>query len=150
MVRLRRASEGKRIKSKRKPRFARKIPYDRQAQRLGEVFQKAASALAGLEQGVDVAADPRAVIPERCLVFELIGPVAEFNVAAQALGLEWLLAEAAGTQVDEDGEEDSADEDVPEPKVLYLTMPSERALRRLLAQWNQYSRGEPEDRKSVV
>lgn len=143
MVRLRRASEGRRIKRKGKPHFPRKIPYDRQAQRLGEVFQNAASALAGLEQGVDVAADPRAVIPERCLVFELIGPVSEFNVAAQALGLEWLLTEDASTQADEDEEEDSADEDVPEPKLLYLTVPSERALRRLLAQWNQYSRGEP-------
>lgn len=146
IVRLKKAGEGKRIKGKRKPHFPRQIPYDRQAKRLGKIFEDTASALAGFEQGVDVAADPRAVVPERCLVFELIGPVLEFNVAAQALGLEWLLTEDTNAQPsDQDENEDPGigDDGIPESKLLYLTMPSERALRQLLAQWNQYKKGKP-------
>lgn len=146
IIRLKKNGEGKRIKGKRKPHFPRQIPYDRQAQRLGKVFEDTASALAGLEQGVDVATDPRAVVPERCLVFELIGPALEFNVAVQALGLEWLLTEDAYAHSgDEDNDEDPGidDDGVPESKLLYLTMPTERALRQLLAQWSLYSQGKP-------
>lgn len=145
IVRLKKSGEGARIKG-RKPHFPRQIPYDRQAQRLGKIFEDTASALAGLERGVDVAADPRAVVPERCLVFELIGPVLEFNIATRALGLEWLLTEDCETESsDEDGDENSdiEDQSIPESKLIYLTMPTERSLRQLLTQWDQYSRGKP-------
>jgi len=145
LVRLKRTGEGPRIKG-RKPRFPPQISYARQAQRLSEVFEAAASSLAGLDQGVDVASDPRAVVPERCLVFELLGAVPDFNVAAQALGLEWLLTEEIAHGDDDPEDEDVADEDqdedLGEAKLLYLTMPSEQALRRLLAQWKRYRSGE--------
>lgn len=145
-MRLKRAPvEGERLKSNRKPRFPRKIPYDRQAQRLGQIFVKAERSLAAYAEGVDVAADPRAVVPERCLVFELLGDVPEFNVAAQALGLEWLATEAM-TDDAEDAESDTdADPDDPAsqpPQRLYLTMPTEQALKRLLKQWKLYAKGE--------
>lgn len=86
---------------------------------------------------MDVSFDPRNVVPERALIFELIGKVADFDVAAQALGLEWL-----GSQ--EPDEDDSASEDEEETggAVLYLTMPSLKGLKSLLAQWNRYKRGE--------
>jgi hypothetical protein len=89
-------------------------------------------------EGVDVSIDPRAVIPERCLVFELIGPVQDFNLAAQALGLEWLRTDAYDADEDADEDEESPD---GEPQLLYLTMPSATALRLLLAQWRNYSAG---------
>ncbi|MEH6461713.1 S8 family peptidase [Chitinimonas sp. JJ19] len=143
LVRLKKTSTGEKFKG-RKPHFPRRIPYERQAQRLGEVFQNTASALDDLAKGIDVASDPRAVIPERCLVFELIGPVQKFNVAAQALGLEWLLTEGIGESAEDDDSEAAEDSsELPPPKLLYLTMPSERALTRLLTQWKQYSKGWP-------
>ncbi|MES2036672.1 MAG: S8 family peptidase [Pseudomonadota bacterium] len=59
-------------------------------------------------------------------------------MAAQALGLEWL-----GSQ-ESDDEGNTAEEDDTEAigAVLYLTMPSLKGLKSLLAQWNRYKRGE--------
>lgn len=146
IVRLKRApGERKRLKG-RKPRFPAKIPYDRQAQRLAQIFTRAEQSLATYADGVDVAADPRAVVPERCLVFELLGDVPEFNLAAQALGLDWLSTQTTTSDADEAEADDAADPNAPEnqpPQRLYLTMPTEQALRRLLRQWNLYARGEP-------
>ena len=145
IVRLKRAlEERERIKGK-KPRFPAKIPYGRQAQRLAQVFTKAEQSLATYADGVDVAADPRAVVPERCLVFELLGDVPAFNLAAQALGLEWLATETMTDDAEEAEVEDVADLTAPEnqqPQRLYLTMPTEKALKRLLKQWAQYARGD--------
>lgn len=145
-MRLKRApGEHERIKGSRKPRFPTKIPYDRQAQRLGQLFTKAERSLATYADEVEVTADPRAVCPERCLVFELVGDVPEFNLAAQALGLEWLGTEAMTDDVEEALADDEADPNAPEnqpPQRLYLTMPDERALKRLLAQWKQFARGD--------
>lgn len=148
IVRLKRVQgERERIKG-RKPRFPAKIPYGRQAQRLAQVFTRAEQSLATYAQGVDVAADPRAVVPERCLVFELVGDVPEFNLAAQALGLEWLATETTTGDAEEAEADDVGDSSAPEkqpPQRLYLTMPTEQALRRLLKQWKQYSGGKHYD-----
>lgn len=143
-MRLKRAAEGERLKSKKKPRFPKKIPYDRQAQRLGQVFVTAERSLAAYAEGVDVALDPRAVVPERCLVFELLGDVPEFNLAAQALGLEWLATEALTDDAEEAEADEGADASDPAsqpPQRLYLTMPTEQALKRLLKQWKAYASG---------
>lgn len=143
-MRLKRAPvEAKRLKSSRKPRFPKKIPYDRQAQRLGQIFAKAERSLAAYSQGVNVAVDPRAVAPERCLVFELLGDVPDFNVAAQALGLEWLATEAITDDVEDVGADADADDPANQPpQRLYLTMPTEQALKRLLRQWKLYAQGD--------
>lgn len=145
IVRLKRApGERERVKG-RKPRFPAKIPFDRQAQRLAQVFIKAEQSLAAYAAGVNVASDPRAVEPDRCLVFELLGDVPEFNLAAKALGLHWLATETTGDYEDDDGDGDDGDPNAPEnqrPQRLYLTLPTELALRRLLAQWKRYARGE--------
>ncbi len=141
IVRLKRAPEARERIKGRKARFPKKIPYDRQAQRLGQVFANAERSLASYASDVSVAADPRAVVPDRCLVFELLGDVPEFNLAAQALGLDWLANEA--TTGDAEFDEDVAP-DAPERQPaqrLYLTMPTEQALRRLLAQWKRYTSG---------
>lgn len=115
------------------------MPYEKQLQNLGAKFDSAFQNVEQIEKGVDVSFDPRSVVPERALVFELIGKVADFEVAAQALGLEWL-----GSQNPE--EEDTTAEEDEEAggvgAVLYLTMPSLKGLKSLLAQWNKYKRGE--------
>lgn len=83
-------------------------------------------------------------MPDRCLVFELLGDVPEFNVAAQALGLDWLANEAATDDGDDVEVGEDIDTDAPERQPaqrLYLTMPTEQALRRLLKQWKSYSSG---------
>lgn len=68
-------------------------------------------------------------------------------MAAQALGLEWLT-----TQEPEDDDEELEDDapTIGDPasrpvQVVYLTMPSESAVRELLAQWKKYSDGHRPD-----
>lgn len=146
IVLLRRAPDAaKRLKGG-PARFPKKIPYHRQAERLGEVFAKAEQSLATYADNVAVAFDPRAIVPERCLVFELLGDVPEFNIAAQALGLDWLATEA----MTDDAEALEIDDDAPErqtPQRLYLTMPTEQALRRLFKQWEIYTTGKDPTRQ---
>ena len=132
------AQEGTRIKGSRRGKFPKKLPYDIQVKRLGDKFEQSAKGIADIERGVDISVDPRAVVPERCLVFELIGQVPDFNLAAQALGLHWLRLDGPP----EDHEEDESEDQAPPAELLYLTMPTLPALKKLLAQWNRYKKGE--------
>ncbi|MBS7776802.1 S8 family peptidase [Acidovorax sp. CCYZU-2555] len=133
-----------RLPAKRRPIFPKKLPYSVQLERLGRTFEAATQSLVDFTQNAKIAADPRAVIPERALVLEIIGPVDKFDQAVQALGLEWLgsmypnSSETVNEQ-DEDDESDSEDESVPSAKLFYLTMPSEKGLRTLLAAWNRFT-----------
>lgn len=144
MVLLRRAPDAAARLKGRRARFPKQIPYDRQAERLRQVFDRAEKNLKAYVSDMSIAADPRAVIPERCLVFELLGDVPEFNVAAQALGLEWLATEATTDDAVEIEIDDDIAVDAPErqiPQRLYMTMPTEEALRRLFKQWQIYTSG---------
>jgi len=132
---------GKRIPG-RKPRFPAKIPYQRQVERLGEKFESISSTLGDLARGIDVSTDPRTVVPERALVFELIGPVKDFDVAIQAIGFEWLTSEHL-SDVSEDEDEPTVESEGQSPKLLYLTMPSLEGLNKLLALWRQFKKGSP-------
>lgn len=71
-------------------------------------------------------------------MFELNGPVAEFDIAAQALGLESMLGDRDKSLV-------AANEDESTPSerqaFLYVTMPNEEGLDRLIAMWNRYKKG---------
>ncbi|WP_423596544.1 S8 family serine peptidase [Roseateles sp. MS654] len=73
----------------------------------------------------------------------------QFNVAAQALGLEWLATEVAQSDADSLEEAEAIDTNDPANQPaqrLYLTMPTERALSKLLSQWKRYEKGrEPPD-----
>lgn len=145
IVRLSRAQGERERLPGRRPRFPSKIPYDRQAQRLAKVFTDAEQSRRAYAAGVDVSIDPRAVVPERCLVFELLGDIPEFNLAAQALGLEWLGVETTtgdAEEADADDQSIAAPED-QQPQRLYLTMPTEQALSKLLTQWKRYASGRP-------
>ena len=144
IVRLKRVPDARERIKGRKARIPKKIPYDRQAQRLGQVFAMAERSLATYASDVSVAADPRAVVPERCLVFELLGDVPEFNLAAQALRLDWLTTEAITDEAEEAEVDENVDPGAPERQSaqrLYLTMPTESALKRLMKQWKIYTSG---------
>ncbi|MDO9204145.1 S8 family peptidase [Methylotenera sp.] len=122
----------KRIKGQ-KPHFPKAIGYQRQRERLSKTFDDAAKSIADWEKGAQISVDPRAVVPERALVFDLLGPVAEFQLAAQALGLEWLISESSE-------EDDGAADDELQGQTIYVTMPSEAGLYKLLAMWNRYKK----------
>jgi hypothetical protein len=74
-------------------------------------------------------------------VFELLGDVPQFNLAAQALGLEWLRTEAKSDDADDAEEAATGEAGDQPPQRLYLTMPTEQALKKLLKQWKRYERG---------
>lgn len=116
--------------------FPAKLPYHRQIERLEQTFQKTSEDLAKAAQGVDIAVDPRAVVPERALVFELLGPVTGFEVAIQALGFEWMGGQGK-TPVDDP---DDLDDSAPQAQVMYMTMPTRESLRKLLSQWEEFKR----------
>lgn len=140
MVRLHREVKALKRIPGRKPFFPPKLPYARQVQRLEQKLGELTTALNGLEKGLDVSADPRAVVPERALVMELAAPVGDFALAAQALGFEWLACLAPS----EDGAAEEEDEETESGNVrsgfrtLYVTMPSLEGLRRLLASWKRF------------
>jgi hypothetical protein len=144
IVRLKREpKKGARIKG-RKPYFPKKIPHQQQIKRLGSIFDDAAASVLEVERGIEVSTDPRAVVPERALVFELIGPVAKFEFAAQALGLEWLISESkAGDREEDESDQDDRDDGIPPGAWLYLTMPSLKGLKKLLAEWKRYKDNQP-------
>jgi hypothetical protein len=76
---------------------------------------------------LELRADPNGMAPERLLVFELTGDVANFARAASRVpGLEFLGAEDL-----------EADDDDKNP-VLYLLIPDAAALRQLLSLWRDW------------
>jgi hypothetical protein len=120
----------------------------------------------------DVRLDPGALSPERALVFEVIGSIASFAMAADRIELEWLAEQLGmlegvseyldvpGARDDEDDDEDidvetHADDDFleelleEEPKDdltigrLYVGMPSIATYDKLRSLWNQYRAGKP-------
>lgn len=87
--------------------------------------------------GTDVSDDPSRASPDRALVLEVIGPVADFVGAARAAGLEWLAEDVAPLDLEDDSEYDEQDRNL-----LYVTMPTLAGLNRMLALWRRYARGD--------
>jgi Subtilase family len=88
-------------------------------------------------------------VPERALVFELRGPVDNFEAVAVELGFEFLVGEnrrgldsEEAAEVRGEDQSDSGDERPSGPN-LYLTMPSEAGLKKLLARWKKFTNKEP-------
>jgi hypothetical protein len=91
--------------------------------RLGEVLDRG-------DDPLELRADPNGLAPERLLVFELTGDVANFaRAAANVPGLEFIGAE-----------EIEADEEDKNP-VLYLLIPDATALRQMLSLWRDWLAG---------
>lgn len=74
------------------------------------------------------------------MVFETIGPINKFVDAAERFGFEWLTEDSVGARpdlIDEDGDPE-IDEDGGAMSRLYITMPTEAGMRRLLAAWRRF------------
>jgi hypothetical protein len=102
------------------PNQQRGASAGRQFGRLGDVLDQNRDPL-------ELRADPQGMAPERLLVFELTGDVANFaRAAVRVPGLEFVGAE----DLDEDDEDRNP--------VLYLLIPDAAALKQLLSLWRDW------------
>ena len=127
--------------SRKKPRFPRAISFQEQGSRLEPAFDRIQTSVTEILAGADLTASPAEASPDRALVFDVIGPVANFVAAARATGLEW-LAEDVGPEASEDEDSEYDEDDVGADTLLYVTMPTLDGLRRVLALWRRFVRGE--------
>lgn len=82
-------------------------------------------------EGLALRRDPLALAPERLLVFEIRGDVANFSSAVQRVqGLEWV------------DEEELAEDEFDTKPVAYLMVPDSRALKELVSLWARWQNGE--------
>jgi hypothetical protein len=116
-----------------RPAFATPRSFTVNHQRRGTAGQRFRRLGEFLDRGGDpleLHADPNGLAPERLLVFELTGDVANFaRAAANIPGLEFLGAEEI--------EGDEADKN----PVLYLLIPDAAALRQMLSLWRDWLAG---------
>lgn len=127
-------------------------PRNLQAKRLAPSFGRLQAALRrSPEKLLELRDDPTALAPDRVIVFEIAGTVADFARAASMVpGLE-LLAEAE-TSRDPDEHFAEADTrkatkgqrrvDKPVEGRFYLAMPDVAALAELVRLWNRWRKGE--------
>lgn len=114
-----------------------------QAAKLGDTFRRLEKSVADLLGGADLSARPAEASPDRALVFEVKGPVANFVQAARDLGLEWLAEEYDSPSAEDDEGSEYIDEESTSETLLYVTMPTIDGLQRVLALWNRFVRDEP-------
>lgn len=127
-------------------------PRDRQRGKFGPVFSRLRSVL-GREAGpLELRDDPSSLAPERVVVFEVAGTVANFlKAVARVDGLEFMTEYETDFERDDDfavldgrkGREGHDREDARVSGRFYLAMPDLRALDQLLSLWDRYDRGEP-------
>ena len=124
---------------------------ERQRERHDPAFQRLRDVFGGGRDPVMLRDDPAGIAPERALVFDVAGEVADFQRAVWRVpGLELLVDEEAAFDTDEDfrvkdtrkGREGTYRTDRPIKGRLYVAMPDLRALRELLSLWDRYERGE--------
>src|SRR3546814_443574 len=141
-----------RIKGQR-PRFPRAISSDEQSRRHDAKFAGIETSISQVLSGADLSHSPTEVIPERALVFEVIGPlsnVTRFASAAREAGFDWLGEDYVDDSDDDDEEEDADGEtDAPEDdtvqdtgqSMLYVPMPRMRGPQKILSLWKQFKTG---------
>ena len=136
---------------------------DRQAQRLGPVFQRLEDVLAEDRDDLTLRNDPSSLAPERALVLELAGSQVDVQAAIrQVKGLEFLGSDETVFDSDEDfyiidrrkdkekymnqlpieGLESPDDRSQSVHGRLYLSMPDLAALKQLLSLWKRWQAGE--------
>lgn len=123
----------------------------RQSERLGPKFERLRRVMADQADQPTMAlrADADGLAPERAVVFEVAGSLADFYNQVQRIpGLEFLLDEEAEFDPDDDfhwtrrrGEEVFRLDDRVGGR-LYVAMPNLQALRQLLSLWERFLRGE--------
>ena len=123
----------------------------RQSDRLGPMFNRLRSVLDRDNAAVEMRADPSSLAPERVIVFEIAGTVADFLKAVGRIrGFEFMAEYESEFVSDQDfavidartGREGQDRVEKPVPARFYLAMPDMQALRELLSLWERWNRGE--------
>lgn len=123
----------------------------RQGDRLGPMFNRLRSVLGRDNAAVEMRADPTNLAPERVIVFEIAGTVADFlKAVGRVRGLEFMAEYDGDFEADEDfavfdgraGREGQDRAEKLVPARFYLAMPDIQALRELLSLWERWNRGE--------
>ena len=131
------------------PQGAAGLSPGRQGQRLGPKFDRLRTVLDSDESGLSLRDDPSGIAPERALVFEVAGSIADFYQLVRRIpGLEFLAEEETAFDPDEDffevdtrkGREGQRRMDRPIGGRLYLAMPDVGALRQLISLWDRWQR----------
>ena len=134
------------------PTVPRHPPRARQAERLGPVFDRLASAFAGGRDPVELRQDPASLAPERVIVFEVAGSISDFVAACRKVpGLEYLAEQDMEFEPDDDfwvvdtreGKKGQRRDDKAVGGCLYAAMPDLQALGNLLSLWRHHQQGLP-------
>lgn len=125
----------------------RKPAKGHQRKRFAPLFDRLKSVLARPGMPIELQDDPTALAPERVIVFEIGGTVADFLRALGKIeGLEFMaeleteFLPSEGFAVTKDGR-DVAGKNVPGR--LYLAMPDLQALRQLVSLWERWKNDQP-------
>ena len=126
-------------------------PRATQARRIGPALGRLRDALArGPDRVLELRRDPTALAPDRVIVFEVAGTVADFARAAEGVrGLEVMVEYETETEPDEffaerdtrKGHEGRRREDKLLEGRFYLAMPDTTAMTELLRLWNLWAAG---------
>jgi Subtilase family len=112
----------------------------RQQERLAPRFDRLMQVVGDPQALLELRNDPASIAPERAIVFEVAGQLADFYAQARALGFDYL-----GDFEDEfEPSADFYDSKKREKEIagrIYLAMPDVRALRELLSLWQRYRDG---------
>jgi len=123
----------------------------RQRDRFGPLFERLRGLLDRDTGVLQLRDDPTSLAPERVIVFEIAGTVANFLQAVGRIqGLEFMAEYEGDFEADADfavqdsrrGREGQDRADKAVPARFYLAMPDVQALRELLSLWERWRRGE--------
>lgn len=111
---------------------ASQVSHEQQVERHSQTFSRLEQFLRDLPA---YRHDPNAIVPERALVFVVKKDAPEFSR---------LLYNLSGREILEEEEIWELDADAAAPAShVYLTMPTEESLHKLLALWKNYAAGKP-------
>lgn len=119
----------------------------RQRARLGPAYQRLRAALDRPNGGLELRADPLGIAPDRAIVMEIAGSLADFHKAVGRIpGLAFLIDEDISFAPDDDfAAVDRAGEPIPDravPGRRYIAMPNLGALNELLGLYELWQREE--------
>jgi hypothetical protein len=142
------------------PRNNTRFPSkDRQGERFGPIFERLRASLTERRTPLELREDPTSLAPDRVIVFEIAGTIADFIAAVRRIeGLEFMAEYDTEFAADEDfvmkdtrkGREGQYRQDKNVPGRLYLAMPDTQALEQLVNLWHSWQRGEGVPRGSAA
>ena len=128
-------------------------PKDTQVSRLGPAFRRLRQVLDGTTTGaMELRDDPTSLAPDRVIVFEIAGTIADFiKAVARVPGFEFMAEYDTESPPDEvfavEDTRSSREGEVRTDKDVagrfYLAMPDVTALRQLVSLWERWERGQP-------